>query len=73
MTVAGAPYGLALEDVQEVIGMRTLTRVFHAPAAVAGVTSLRGEVLPVLDGMIGDGLVTTERVQVRSYRGTARS
>ena len=49
VTVAGAPYGLPLEDVQEVISMRPLTRVFHAPAAVAGVTSLRGEVLPVLD------------------------
>ena len=49
VTVAGVLYGLPLEDVQEVIGMRALTRVFHAPAAVAGVTSLRGEVLPVLD------------------------
>lgn len=26
-------------------------------------------VLPLLDRMIGDGLVTTERVQVRTYRG----
>ena len=29
--------------------MRPLTRVFHAPEVVAGVTSLRGDVLPVLD------------------------
>jgi len=49
MMVAQALYGLPLEDVQEVIGMRSLTRVFHAPPAVAGVTSLRGEVLPVID------------------------
>jgi len=27
-------------------------------------------ILPELDGMIGDGLVTTERVRVRTYRGT---
>ncbi len=27
-------------------------------------------VLPELDEMVGDGLVTTERVQVRAYRGT---
>ena len=39
-------YGLPVEQVQEVIAMRPVTRVFHAPAALAGVTNLRGEVLP---------------------------
>lgn len=47
--VGGALYGLPMKDVQEVIGMRALTRVFHAPGVLAGVTSLRGEVLPVID------------------------
>jgi purine-binding chemotaxis protein CheW len=47
--VSGALYGLPVEDVQEVMSPRALTRVFHAPAALAGVTSLRGDVLPVLD------------------------
>ena len=47
--VGGALYGLPVDDVQEVMTPRALTRVFHAPAALAGVTSLRGEVLPVLD------------------------
>lgn len=42
-------YGLSVEEVQEVIALRPLTRVFHAPEAIAGVTSLRGEVLPVVD------------------------
>jgi purine-binding chemotaxis protein CheW len=42
-------YGLPVEHVQEVIGMRPVTRVFHAPPALAGVTNLRGEVLPVLE------------------------
>ncbi|MEZ4233132.1 MAG: chemotaxis protein CheW [Polyangiaceae bacterium] len=49
VVVAGAHYAMHLDDVQEVIGLRPLTRVFHSPAAIAGVTSLRGDVLPVLD------------------------
>lgn len=47
--VAGSAYGIAVADVQEVIGYRTPTRVFHAPKALAGVTNLRGDVLPVID------------------------
>jgi purine-binding chemotaxis protein CheW len=47
--VAGSAYGIAVADVQEVVGYRTPTRIFHAPAALAGITSLRGEVLPVID------------------------
>lgn len=49
VVVAGAHYAMHLDDVQEVIGLRPLTRVFHSPPAIAGVTSLRGDVLPVLD------------------------
>lgn len=49
VVVADAHYAMHLDDVQEVIGLRPLTRVFHSPAAIAGVTSLRGDVLPVLD------------------------
>jgi len=49
VTIAGARYGLPLEGVQEVIAPRALARVFHAPPLVAGVMSLRGEVLPVLE------------------------
>src|SRR5688572_63194 len=47
--VLGALYGVPVDDVQEVMSPRALTRVFHAPPALAGVTSLRGDVLPVLD------------------------
>jgi purine-binding chemotaxis protein CheW len=47
--VAGSAYGIAVADVQEVVGYRAPTRVFHAPPALAGITSLRGEVLPVID------------------------
>lgn len=49
VSAGGSLYGLPVSAVQEVIGMRPLTRVFHAPAALAGVTSLRGDVLVVLD------------------------
>jgi purine-binding chemotaxis protein CheW len=47
--IGNALYGLPVEHVQEVIGTRPVTRVFHAPTALAGVTNLRGEVLPVLE------------------------
>ena len=47
--VAGSAYGIPVAEVQEVIGYRPPTRVFHAPSALAGITSLRGEVLPVID------------------------
>ena len=47
--VAGSAYGIAVAEVQEVLGYRTPTRVFHAPSALAGITSLRGEVLPIID------------------------
>ncbi len=49
VSVSAASYGLPLENVQEVIGLRPITRVFHAPDALAGIINLRGEVLPVLD------------------------
>lgn len=47
--VAGGAYGIPVAEVQEVIGFRSPTRVFHAPAALAGIISLRGEVLPIID------------------------
>jgi purine-binding chemotaxis protein CheW len=50
-------YGLMVEEVQEVIGMRPVTKVFHSADAIFGVTSLRGEVLPVIDvGVLLGGL-----------------
>jgi purine-binding chemotaxis protein CheW len=42
-------YGLDVEEVQEVVDPRPLSRVFHAPPAMGGVASLRGEVLAVID------------------------
>lgn len=47
--VGAGLYALRLQDVQEVMALKPMTRVFHAPPSIAGVTNLRGEVLPVLD------------------------
>ena len=47
--VAGAAYAIPVAEVQEVIDYRPPTRVFHAPPALAGIFSLRGEVLPILE------------------------
>lgn len=60
VSVAHSLYGLPVDEVQEVIGMRPLTRLFHAPEAMAGVTNLRGDVLPVVD--LGLMLGSTPRV-----------
>jgi purine-binding chemotaxis protein CheW len=49
VSIGPASYGLPLENVQEVIGVRAVTRVFHAPSVLAGIINLRGEVLPILD------------------------
>lgn len=49
VSVGSSSYGLPLENVQEVIGVRAVTRLFHAPSALAGIINLRGEVLPILD------------------------
>ena len=76
--VGSALYGVPLDEVQEVIGMRPLTRVFHATDAIAGVTSLRGDVLPVLDlgtllGVASSGLGHDARiVVVREKTGDRR-
>ncbi len=39
----------AIDDVQEVLAPRIVTRLFHAPPALVGVIGLRGEILPVVD------------------------
>lgn len=38
-----------IDDVQEVLAPRAVTRLFHAPPALLGVIGLRGEILPVID------------------------
>lgn len=48
-TLAGDTYGLAVESVQEVLRAQACTRVPLAPAAVAGLVNLRGQVLTAID------------------------
>lgn len=38
-----------IEEVQEVLAPRTVTRLFHAPRALLGVINLRGDILPVVE------------------------
>lgn len=42
-------YALPIKEVREILKNRELTVVPNAPAYIAGVTSLRGTVLPVID------------------------
>lgn len=44
-----ARYGIALEDVREVVRAVAITRLPGAPAVVEGVIDVRGELMPVLD------------------------
>jgi len=78
VSIAGSRYALPLESVQEVIAPRALARVFHAPALVAGVMNLRGEVLPVLEpALLLEGSPTPELdgriVVVREAAGGRRA
>lgn len=41
-------YALELSETSEVIKMREITEVPHAPSFVAGIISLRGEIIPVI-------------------------
>ena len=53
---AGQSYALPVEEVQEVVRVGHITRVPRTPAAVRGVTNLRGRVLAVLDLPLRFGL-----------------
>jgi len=72
--VGEALYGLPMEHVQEVIAMRAVTRLFHAPSALLGVTNLRGDVLPVLElGVLlgGEAAETTADSRIVVVRETS--
>jgi len=47
--LAGQAFALPIRSVKETLPLRPLTRVFLVPAEVAGLMSLRGEVIAVLD------------------------
>ncbi len=75
--LAGGLFGLDVEHVKEVIALRPLSRVFHAPPVIAGVVSLRGEVLTVIDlaVLLGKSLASaaaSARIVVLRDSGEAR-
>jgi purine-binding chemotaxis protein CheW len=45
----GTCFGIAVEDVQEVIRQQPLTRIPLAPDDIRGLMNLRGQVIPVID------------------------
>ena len=47
--LGGGLYGLDVEDIKEVVSLRPISKVFHAPRVIAGVANLRGDVLAVID------------------------
>lgn len=53
-------FGFSVEHVHEVVRVETLTRVPHAPFPVRGITTLRGQILPVVDLRRRLGLGETE-------------
>ena len=47
--VGDSEFGIAIQEVQEIVRLNKVTKVPHAPDYVEGVTNLRGDVLPVID------------------------
>jgi len=45
----GQEFALPIANVRETLAMQPITRVFLTPACLAGVFSLRGEIVPALD------------------------
>ncbi|CAH2605458.1 Positive regulator of CheA protein activity (CheW) (plasmid) [Rhodovastum atsumiense] len=59
MEVAGQPFGIPVEQVRDVLGPQSITRIPLAPAAVAGSLNLRGRIVTVLDMRVALGLGRT--------------
>ena len=55
-SVSGQPLAVPMENVQEVISWREVTRVPLAPSYYRGVINLRGTIVPVLDTALRLGL-----------------
>lgn len=47
--IAGQTYGLDIHCVQRLLAMPAVTRIPGAPGCVAGVTEVRGQVVPLID------------------------
>ena len=58
--LAGEIYAMPVEPIREIIRVRGITRVPHAPNPIRGVTNLRGRVIPVIDLRLRLDLAPTE-------------
>jgi purine-binding chemotaxis protein CheW len=47
--VEGAPYAVPIENVREIVRVRTITAIPRTASCVRGVISLRGEIIQVID------------------------
>ena len=56
----GQELALPIGDVRETLPVQPVTKVFLTPACLAGVFSLRGEIVPVIDLGVLLGLARTE-------------
>ena len=45
----GEDYGIGIENVTEIVGKQSITKVPNLPQYVKGVINLRGQVIPVID------------------------
>ena len=75
MRVDGAPYGVPVENVREIVRIRPITPIPRVALPLRGVISLRGEMLQVIDLRQRLGLApvatrkTTRIVVVHTDRG----
>lgn len=65
-------YALELSETSEVIKMREITEVPHAPLFIAGIISLRGEIIPVISlqkrlGLKERDATAETRIAIASY------
>ena len=56
-----AELAVPIEDVRETVDLRPITPVFRMPRCVAGITSIRGEIVAVLDAGVVLGLAPCAR------------
>ena len=56
----GQELAIPIDDVRETVPVQPVTRVFLAPSCLAGVFSLRGEIVPAIDLGVLFGMPRTE-------------
>ena len=67
--VEGSPYAVPVENVREIVRVRTITPIPRTASCVRGVISLRGEIIQVIDlrlrlGLAPGGVAKANRIVV---------